>query len=117
MNKLIATLIATTLVMGSAFAQTAATTAKPASAPATTIAAPVANASSAGSTKATPKAAASATTEAPGGGAGKVWINTKSNTYHCHGTKFYGKTKEGEYMTETDAKAKRAHADHGKACK
>ncbi|WP_124703239.1 hypothetical protein [Sulfuriferula multivorans] len=61
--------------------------------------------------------AAPITTPAAGGGAGKVWVNTKSNTYHCMGTKYYGKTKEGAYMTEAEAKAKGAHADHGKACK
>ena len=76
-------------------------------------------------TKAAPAAAAPKTTSkaapittpAAGGGAGKVWVNTKSNTYHCMGTKYYGKTKEGAYMTEAEAKAKGAHADHGKACK
>jgi hypothetical protein len=57
------------------------------------------------------------TTPAAGGGVGKVWVNAKSNTYHCPGTKYYGKTKEGSYMTEGEAKAKGAHADHGKACK
>lgn len=56
------------------------------------------------------------TTAAAGGGAGKVWVNSASNVYHCNGTKWYGKTKKGEYMTETEAKAKGAHADHGKAC-
>ena len=56
------------------------------------------------------------TTAAAGGGDGKVWVNTKSKTYHCEGTKFYGKTKTGEYMTEANAKAKGNHADHGKAC-
>ena len=56
------------------------------------------------------------TTAAAGGGAGKVWVNTKSKTYHCEGTKFYGKTKGGEYMTEADAKAAGNHADHSKAC-
>lgn len=56
------------------------------------------------------------TTAAAGGGAGKVWVNTKSKTYHCEGTKFYGKTKGGNYMTEADAKAAGNHADHGKAC-
>jgi hypothetical protein len=87
------------------------TTAAPAAKAAPMTAAPAA---------AAPKAAAKAaaiTTPAAGGGAGKVWLNAKSNTYHCMGTKYYGKTKEGAYMTEAEAKAKGAHADHGKACK
>ncbi|MDE2053212.1 MAG: hypothetical protein KGI62_00840 [Xanthomonadaceae bacterium] len=53
---------------------------------------------------------------APGGGAGKVWVNSESKTYHCQGTKWYGTTKHGEYMTEGQAKAQGFHADHGKAC-
>jgi hypothetical protein len=53
---------------------------------------------------------------APGGGDGKVWVNTASKTYHCPGTKYYGKTKAGEYMSEADAKAKGNHADHKEAC-
>jgi hypothetical protein len=61
-------------------------------------------------TTSTPMAAA------PGGGAGKVWVNSKSKTYHCQGTAYYGKTKVGSYMTETEAKAAGNHADHGKAC-
>ena len=56
------------------------------------------------------------TTAAAGGGAGKVWVNTKSKTYHCEGTKFYGKTKMGEYMTEADAKTQGNHAVNNKAC-
>lgn len=62
---------------------------------------------------AAPTAAAAA---AAGGGNGKVWVNTKSKTYHCDGTKYYGKTKTGEYMSEADAKTQGNHADHGKAC-
>jgi hypothetical protein len=54
---------------------------------------------------------------APGGGADKVWLNTASNVYHCPGTRYYGTTKAGAYMTEAEAKAKGAHADHGKPCK
>jgi hypothetical protein len=54
---------------------------------------------------------------APGGGADKVWLNTASNVYHCPGTKYYGTTKAGAYMTEAEAKAKGAHPDHGKPCK
>lgn len=66
------------------------------------------------------KPVAKSTTErtepAAGGGAGKVWVNTASNVYHCEGTRWYGKTKKGEYMSEAEAKAKNAHPDHGKAC-
>ncbi len=35
--------------------------------------------------------------------AGLVWVNTKSNIYWKPGTKYYGKTTRGKYMTEADA--------------
>jgi len=35
---------------------------------------------------------------------GLVWVNTDSKIYHQPGTRWYGKTQNGEWMTETEAK-------------
>jgi len=67
-------------------------------------------------TPAKPAKTTAQTAEAPGGGPGKVWVNSASKVYHCAGTKYYGKTKKGEYMAEADAKAKGYHGVNGKAC-
>jgi hypothetical protein len=40
---------------------------------------------------------------APGGGHGMVWVNTDSHIYHKEGSRYYGKTKQGKYMSEADA--------------
>ena len=40
---------------------------------------------------------------APGGGHGLVWVNTETHVYHREGSRFYGTTKKGKYMTEAEA--------------
>jgi hypothetical protein len=42
-------------------------------------------------------------TPAPGGGHGLVWVNSESHIYHKEGSRFYGKTKQGKYMSEAEA--------------
>jgi hypothetical protein len=34
---------------------------------------------------------------------GMVWVNTDTGVYHKEGSHWYGKTKHGKYMLETDA--------------
>lgn len=53
----------------------------------------------------------------PGGvAAAQVWLNASSNVYHCPGSTYYGKTRNGAYMTEADAKSKGARPAYGKPC-
>src|SRR5437763_7517640 len=40
---------------------------------------------------------------APGGGHGQVWVNTETGVYHREGSRFYGTTRQGKYMTQQDA--------------
>jgi hypothetical protein len=35
--------------------------------------------------------------------ASEVWVNTRSGKYWKPGSRFYGRTKEGEFMSELDA--------------
>jgi hypothetical protein len=60
-------------------------------------------ASPAPATRTTTAAAATKATPAPGGGQGLVWVNTDSHVYHKEGSRFYGKTKKGKYVSEADA--------------
>jgi hypothetical protein len=51
---------------------------------------------------------AAANTGTPGNG--QVWVNTESHVYHKAGSRYYGKTKQGKYMSEADAIKEGDHA-------
>lgn len=54
--------------------------------------------------------------QAVGGGPGRLWVNTFTNVYHGSTDRYDGKTKQGAYMIEADAKAQGAEPDRGKGC-
>ena len=45
------------------------------------------------------------------------WVNTKSGVYHCPGTRYYGTTKNGQYMTQADAQKTGNRPAYGKYCR
>ncbi|MDP1857030.1 MAG: hypothetical protein Q8K82_00085 [Gemmatimonadaceae bacterium] len=46
----------------------------------------------------------------------KVWVNTASGVYHCAGSRYYGKTARGKYVTEADARTEGHRGVRGKSC-
>jgi len=50
-----------------------------------------------------PAKTASPSTSQGSAGPGTVWVNLDSGVYHFEGTRYYGKTKNGKYMSEADA--------------
>jgi hypothetical protein len=47
----------------------------------------------------------------------KVWVNARSHVYHCPGTRWYGSTKNGEYMKQADAQKSGNRPAYGKVCR
>lgn len=52
----------------------------------------------------------------PAGANIKVWVNSKSHVYHCKGTRYYGNTKRGLYMTQEDALLSGNRPAYNKRC-
>jgi len=112
------------------YAAVAAPAAKPAAAPApkpapapvapapmkAAVPAPAPTTVPAPATKAAPSSRALPAQAAPGGGPGLVWVNSESKVYHCQSDKYYGKTKNGKYLSEAAAKAEGDRPDAGKTC-
>jgi hypothetical protein len=46
----------------------------------------------------------------------RVWVNTTSGIYHCPGTRYYGATKRGKYLSEQDATSQGYRGAAGRAC-
>lgn len=46
----------------------------------------------------------------------KVWVNTNSGVYHCPGTRWYGKTKSGQFMSQREAQSKGYRPAYGAVC-
>ena len=46
----------------------------------------------------------------------RVWVNTSSGVYHCPGSRWYGNTKRGEYMSQKQAQEKGYRPAYGKPC-
>ena len=46
----------------------------------------------------------------------RVWVNTRSRVYHCPGTRYYGNTARGEYLSEAAAEAQGHRPAGGRRC-
>ncbi len=46
----------------------------------------------------------------------RVWANTATGVYHCTGSRYYGTTRAGEYLSEREARAKGHRPARGRAC-
>ena len=55
-------------------------------------------------------------TQSAGSATVKVWVNTNSGVYHCPGTRWYGNTKSGQFMTQREAQSKGYRPAYGAVC-
>lgn len=53
---------------------------------------------------------------AAGGKPDEVWAMPAAKTYACRGDADYGKSREGQYMSEQDARSKGMHPAAGSTC-
>ena len=67
-----------------------------------------------GSSKAAPVAAK---VEQPKALQTRVWVNKDTKVYHCPGSIYYGKTRNGEFMDEAQARGYGNRAVEGQGCK
>ena len=47
----------------------------------------------------------------------RVWVNRDTKVYHCPATLYYGKTRNGEFMEEAQARGYGNRAVEGQGCK
>ncbi|HVI57912.1 MAG TPA: hypothetical protein VM619_03425 [Luteimonas sp.] len=48
--------------------------------------------------------------------AADVWVNTSSGVYHCPGAQYYGNTKRGTYLSESEAVSRGYRAAYNRPC-
>jgi hypothetical protein len=46
----------------------------------------------------------------------RVWVDAGSGVYHCPGTRYFGATKRGKYLTEQDARNQGYRGAGGRGC-
>ncbi|MGH9453336.1 MAG: serine/threonine-protein kinase [Terriglobia bacterium] len=57
-----------------------------------------------------------ATSALSGGPNIRVWANTRTRVYHCPETRWYGKTKSGEFMAQAEAERQGYKPEAGRVC-
>jgi len=47
----------------------------------------------------------------------RVWLNLRSRVYHCRGSRYFGRTTRGEYLTQADARRRGGRPSGGNPCR